>query len=93
MSSAAIYGFGPTFWVLPTLVLRENAGAAAVGFINCFSGFGGFVGPTVVGALLTAKYPFSTSVIFLSFCFLGASIVTFLMRDKIRKAAGARAIP
>jgi ACS family tartrate transporter-like MFS transporter len=88
LSSAAIYGFGPTFWVLPTLVLGENAGAAAVGFINCFSGFGGFVGPTVVGGLLSAGYSFSTTVFFLSFTFLGASIVTFLMRDKIRRTQG-----
>jgi len=57
-SSAAIYGFGPSYWVLPTLTLGESAAAAAVGLINSCGGLGGFVGPTVVGALLTATTDF-----------------------------------
>jgi MFS family permease len=79
VSGAAIYGFGPSFWVLPTITLGESAAAAAVGFINCFSALGGFVGPSVVGSLLTANYSFSVAVGVLSLCFLGASALTFAL--------------
>jgi ACS family tartrate transporter-like MFS transporter len=89
-SSAAIYGFGPPFWVLPTVTMGEAAGAAAVGFINCFSGLGGFVGPVVVGKMLTGGYSFSQCVFFLSACFLGAGLVTFVIRK--RCVLGMRAL-
>jgi len=82
-SSAAIYGFGPSFWVLPTLTLGESAGAAALGFVNMFGGLGGFVGPTVVGAILTANHSYNVAVFFLSLCFLFAGLVTLAMRDRI----------
>jgi ACS family tartrate transporter-like MFS transporter len=82
-SSAAIYGFGPSYWVLPTLTLGESAAAAAVGLINSCGGLGGFVGPTVVGALLTAGYSFAVAVDFLSICFLLAGVLTFAMRHRI----------
>lgn len=91
LSSAAIYGFGPPYWTLPTLTLGESAAAAAVGFINSFGGLGGFVGPTVVGAILTAGYPFSTAVFFLSGCFLCASLATLAMRKTIQGAGRSMA--
>jgi ACS family tartrate transporter-like MFS transporter len=90
-SSAAIYGFGPSFWVLPTLTLGESAGAAALGFVNMFAGLGGFVGPTVVGSILTANHSYNVAVFFLSLCFLFAGLVTLAMRDRItgkRQMAG-----
>ena len=87
VSSAAIYGFGPSFWVLPTLTLGESAAAAAVGFINIFSGLGSFVGPTVVGKMLTVKYSFSVVVFFLSATFIAAgSLVFALNRQTSRKS-------
>jgi ACS family tartrate transporter-like MFS transporter len=82
-SSAAIYAFGPTFWVLPTLTMGESAGAAALGFVNCFSGVGGFIGPTVVGAILTLNHSYTLAVLFLSFCFLAAGLLTLSMRSRI----------
>lgn len=76
-SWCAIVGFGPSFWVLPTVTLGESAGAAAIGFINIFSGLGGFTGPTVVGKMLTAGYPFSATVYLLSLAFFVAGVLTF----------------
>jgi len=84
LTSFAIYGFGPPFWTLPTTILGESAAAAAVGLVNCASGLGGFVGPTVVGAILTANGSFSNSVFFLSACFFTGAIVTLLVRGRIR---------
>lgn len=79
VSAFAIYGFGPSYWVLPTLTLGESAAAAAVGFINCFSAVGGFVGPTVVGRLLKEGYSFNVAVVGLSACFVAAGTLTFAL--------------
>src|SRR4030095_14960691 len=90
-TSAAIYAFGPPFWTLPTAILGESAAAAAVGLVNCFSGLGGFVGPAVVGTILTANRSFSNAVFFLSACFLLGSIVAFSVRryhPALRQTAG-----
>ena len=68
--------------MLPTLTLGESAAAAAVGFINCFSGVGGFVGPFVVGSILEAEYSFAVVVGFLSICFCGAGALTFVLSGR-----------
>jgi ACS family tartrate transporter-like MFS transporter len=80
-SAAAIYGFGPSYWTLPSQKLGDASGAAAFGFLNLFSGLGSFVGPSVVGSLLTAKFSFSVAVMFLSTCFLLAGICTLAIRS------------
>jgi ACS family tartrate transporter-like MFS transporter len=74
LSAAAIYGFGPSYWTLPSQKLGDAPGAAAFGFLNLFGGLGSFVGPVVVGTMLTAKLPFSLAVMFLSACFFLAGI-------------------
>lgn len=86
LTSGAIYGFGPPFWTLPTIILGESAAAAAIGLVNCASGLGGFVGPTVVGALLSSNRSFSVAVFFLSACFLVAALVTMMVRRQIMGA-------
>jgi ACS family tartrate transporter-like MFS transporter len=91
MSSFAIYGYGPSFWVLPTLTLGELAAATALGFINIFSGLGSFVGPTVVGMVLTMGYPFSKAVFFLSLTFIGAGLLTFALDRGSKYASKAAA--
>jgi ACS family tartrate transporter-like MFS transporter len=75
-SGAAIYAFGPSFYMLPTLILSESA-AAALGLINIFAALGGFAGPSMVGWLLSAGYPFSSVVLLLRLCFCLAGVFTF----------------
>lgn len=89
LSAAAIYGFGPSFWTLPSQKLADSAGAATFGFLNLFCGMGSFVGPSVVGSILTAKFSFSVAVIFLSACFLIAGICTLAVRTEPRSPAPA----
>jgi ACS family tartrate transporter-like MFS transporter len=79
VSSAAIYGYAPSYWVLPTLSLGESAVASAFGFINIFSGLGSFVGPSVVGEMLTIGYRFSVVVFLLSVTFIAAGTLTFAL--------------
>jgi ACS family tartrate transporter-like MFS transporter len=81
LSAAAIYGFGPAYWTLPAQKLEAAPGAAAFGFLNLSAGLGSFVGPVVVGSLLTAKVPFSIAVMFLSACFLLAGICALALRS------------
>lgn len=81
LSAAAIYGFAPSYWTLPSQKLTGMAGAAAFGFLNLFCGLGSFVGPSVVGTLLTAKFSFSVAVMFLSACFLLAGMCTLAIRS------------
>ena len=52
LTAGAIYAWPPPFWVLPTLILGESAGAAAIGLINMMAAMGGFLGPSIVGYLL-----------------------------------------
>jgi MFS transporter, ACS family, tartrate transporter len=83
-SSAAIYGFGPSFYLVPSLILRGRQAAAVVGLINMFAGLGGFAGPAIVGRVLAMGYPFSMVVRFLSCCFLLAGALCFLIRRRIQ---------
>lgn len=82
-SSAGIYGFGPSFFLVPSLILSESAAAAAVGLINMFAGLGGFAGPAVVGRMLQMGYPFPVVIKFLSACFFLAGLLCFGIRNKL----------
>jgi cyanate permease len=42
------------FWALPAELLGTTAAAVSIGLINAFGGVGGFVGPTLMGAVLDA---------------------------------------
>jgi ACS family tartrate transporter-like MFS transporter len=83
-SSAAIYGFGPSFYLLPSLILREPAAAAAIGLINMFAALGGFVGPTVIGKMFQMGYSFPRVIEFLSSCFFFAGALCFCVRRRLR---------
>jgi ACS family tartrate transporter-like MFS transporter len=74
------------------MTLGESAAAAAVGFINSFGSLGSFVGPTVVGFLLTAEYPFSVAVGVLSLCFLLASVTTVILGARLSAPRQEKAI-
>jgi len=77
LSGGAMFAWAPSFWVLPTLTLGESAAAAAIGLINSVGNLGGFVGPFVVGRLLTDNRPFAEAVCFLSACFAVGAVLTF----------------
>ena len=84
LSGAAIYGFGPTFYLVPSLILQGRKAAAAVGLVNMFAGLGGFTGPAIAGRMLAVGYPFSMVVRFLSVCFFLGGALCFYIRHKIQ---------
>lgn len=68
--------FPPPFWVLPTLTLEASAAAASIGFINSIGNLGGFIGPAVVGYLLSHNYSYTVAMCFLAMgYFLGGLLI------------------
>jgi MFS transporter, ACS family, tartrate transporter len=51
VAAMGIYSYTPVFWSLPTALLRGDAAAAGVAFINAVGNLGGFVGPYLMGLL------------------------------------------
>ena len=75
-TGAVLFAWAPSFWVLPTLTLGESAAAASLGLINSIGNLGGFVGPSVVGYLLSRSTSHTATTGFLAASFvLGAAIV------------------
>jgi ACS family tartrate transporter-like MFS transporter len=80
LTAMAGYAFPPPFWVLPTLTLGESAAAASIGLINSIGNLGGFIGPAVVGYLLSHHYPYHVAMMFLSCCYLVAGALILAVR-------------
>ncbi len=59
------FAFHPSFWALPTLFLSESAAAASIGMINSVGNLGGFVGPMMVGYLVTHTHSFTVGLLYL----------------------------
>lgn len=76
----AYFGFHPAFWPVPTEFLTESAAAASIGFINSVGNLGGFVGPFIVGYLLTRTHSFSAGLSFLGGCFLASAVLMLMVR-------------
>jgi sugar phosphate permease len=75
LTGAAGYAWPPPFWVLPTLSLTKSAAAASIGLINAIGNLGGFIGPAVVGRLLSRQYSYSVAIGFLAVNVLIAGIL------------------
>jgi ACS family tartrate transporter-like MFS transporter len=84
LTGASGYAWPPAFWVLPTVSLTKSAAAASIGLINVIGNLGGFLGPSVVGLLLSHHYSYSTAIAFLSVCFLlaGTLVLTIRLRPE-----------
>jgi MFS transporter, ACS family, tartrate transporter len=81
-SLAFVHAYQPTFWALPTALLGESAAAASIGLINCLGGLGGFVGPYVMGYLVTRTGSFKSGLAWLLVnLFLGGVLVLFVRRQ------------
>lgn len=79
----AYFGFHPAFWPVPTEFLAESAAAASIGLINSVGNLGGFVGPFIVGYLLTRTRSFSAGLSFLVGSFLISAIL--MLRVRVQK--------
>ena len=59
---AMAYSYLPTFWAIPTELLRNSGAATAVGFINAVGSAAGFAGPYLFGYLNTRTGSFSSGL-------------------------------
>ena len=71
----SFYGFQPCFWAVPTMFLSESAAAASIGLINSVGNLGGFIGPFVVGYLVTRTHSFTAGLIYLVASLLIAGVL------------------
>ena len=85
LAGLSLWAWSAPFWVLPTLALGESAAAASIGFINTIGNVGGFLGPSLVGYLLSTGRSPAVAVLFLSACFVasGALICTLRVPESI----------
>ena len=82
--AAFVHAYQPTFWALPTALLGESAAAASIGFINCIGGLGGFVGPFIMGYLVTPTGSFAWGMAWLLVnLFLGGILVLRVGRGQV----------
>jgi len=88
LTGALLWAWTPSFWVLPTVVLGESAAALSLGLINSIGNLGGFVGPTVVGYMLTRWHSYSSVVWLLSGAFLlAALLISFVPMPAVARCA------
>jgi len=73
LAGAGYFAFHPCFWSVPTTFLGESAAAASIGLINSLGNLGGFVGPMVIGYLVTKTHSFTPGLLYLvgSLCLSG----------------------
>jgi ACS family tartrate transporter-like MFS transporter len=76
MVGAAYYAFHPAFWAVPTEFLSESAAAASIGLINSVGNLGGFLGPLIMGYLVSRTRSFTAGLWYLVASFF---VSAFLM--------------
>jgi ACS family tartrate transporter-like MFS transporter len=87
------YAWIAPFWVLPTLLLRDEAAAGAIGLINAVGSLGGFVGVYLIGWLLTSGWSYPSAIVWLSLSYGFAAVLTYLAahgKQAVRPAQHAR---
>ncbi len=75
MVGGAYYAFHPAFWAVPTEFLSESAAAASIGFINSVGNLGGFLGPLIMGYLVSRTRSFTAGLWYLVGSFLVSGIL------------------
>lgn len=81
--AAFVHAYQPVFWALPTAFLGESAAAASIGLINSIGGLGGFVGPFVIGYLVTKTGSFAAGLWWLvANLFLAGVLVLWLRKAR-----------
>src|ERR1700730_2234966 len=65
MVGAAYYALHPAFWAVPTEFLSESAAAASIGLINSVGNLGGFMGPFIMGFLVSRTQSFTAGLWYL----------------------------
>jgi MFS transporter, ACS family, tartrate transporter len=85
--AACVHAYQPPFWALPTITLGESAAAASIGLINSLGNLGGFVGPFIVGYLVTRTGSFNSGLGWLMVSLLVAGVLVLCLRNVVPQRA------
>jgi len=86
IAAASLLAFLPSFWAMPSAFLCDSAAAMATGTINCVAaGFGGFLGPAMVGyqAARTHSFRPAFGVLAIALAIAGVLPLTLRIRGRI----------
>ncbi|HXN51479.1 MAG TPA: MFS transporter [Candidatus Acidoferrum sp.] len=86
---AAYYAFHPAFWAVPTEFLSESAAAASIGFINSVGNLGGFLGPLIMGYLVSRTRSFTAGLWYLVGSFFVSGILMLAVGAGRRQPSAA----
>jgi ACS family tartrate transporter-like MFS transporter len=87
LMGAGYFAFHPGFWPIPTQFLSESAAAACIGLINSVGNLGGFVGPLMMGYLVTRTKSFAAGMLYLVGSLFLSSILMLLVKAGRGRAA------
>ena len=90
MVGAAYYAFHPAFWAVPTEFLSESAAAASIGLINSVGNLGGFLGPLIMGYLVSRTRSFTAGLWYLVGSFFVSGILMLTVGAGRRQPAQQR---
>ena len=84
---AAYYAFHPAFWAMPTEFLSDSAAAASIGFINSIGNLGGFLGPLIMGYLVSRTRSFTVGLSYLVGSFFVSTVLMLAVGAGRRQSA------
>ncbi len=82
VATVGIYCFFGPFWTLPAVFLAEAAAAVGIATINSIGNLGGFIGPSLVGALVQATGSTSAGLVAIGACLAFCGILTLAVREQ-----------
>jgi MFS transporter, ACS family, tartrate transporter len=80
LMGAGYFAFHPGFWPIPTQFLSESAAAAGIGLINSVGNLGGFVGPMMMGYLVSRTKSFAAGMLYLAGSLFLSSLLMLLVK-------------
>jgi ACS family tartrate transporter-like MFS transporter len=80
VATAGIYCFFGPFWTLPAIFLAEAAAAVGIAAINSIGNLGGFIGPSLVGALVQGTGTTGAGLIAIGACMVLCGLLTLAVR-------------
>jgi ACS family tartrate transporter-like MFS transporter len=86
IATAGIYCFFGPFWTLPAVFLAEAAAAVGIAAINSVGNLGGFIGPSLVGALVQVTGTTGAGMVAIGICLVFCGLLTFAVREHVQGA-------
>lgn len=80
LAGLVAFAWPPPFWAIPTSTLGPTAAAASVGFINSIGNLGGFIGPFLIGLILSAGYSLTTGITLVAAGFFTSGLLILAVR-------------